>query len=72
MLAGVPGVKPDRMIRLYVAHTVGRPAKSFFNDEHLKLVTDAAAELQNQPNPHGPHRLAHLSPSGSLPAHRSS
>lgn len=49
MLAGVPGVKPDRMVRRFVARAVQRPGKSLSDDDLARLVTLAAYQLGIHP-----------------------
>lgn len=45
ILAGGSGVKPDRMIRRFVAASLGRPESSFANSELVALVTVAAETI---------------------------
>jgi hypothetical protein len=45
ILAGGSGVKPDRMIRRFVAAALGRPKPSFTNLELIALVTAASQTL---------------------------
>lgn len=45
MLAGVPGVKPDRMIRRFVAQALAEKESRFAGAELIALVTAAAEEL---------------------------
>jgi len=49
MLAKVPGVKPDRMVRRFTARAVGRPESSFTTDELVSLVTQASEHLGVSP-----------------------
>lgn len=49
MLAGVPGVKPDRMVRRFVARAVQRPGRSLSDDDLARLVTLAAYQLGIHP-----------------------
>lgn len=49
MLANVPGVKPDRMVRRFVSQSVGRPESSFTADELARLVTQASEHLGVSP-----------------------
>lgn len=45
MLAGVPGVKPDRMIIRFVADALGVPRRSVGSEFAAEIVTAAAPEL---------------------------
>lgn len=45
MLAGVPGVKPDRMIIRFVADALGVPRRSVGSELAAEIVTAAAPEL---------------------------
>lgn len=45
MLAGVPGVKPDRMIIRFVADALGVPHRSVGSEFAAEIVTAAAPEL---------------------------
>lgn len=45
MLAGVPGVKPDRMICRFVADALGAPRRSVGPEFAAEIVTAAAPEL---------------------------
>lgn len=49
MLAGVPGVKPDRMIIRFVADSVGLSSRTVPPADALWLVTDAAKDLGISP-----------------------
>ncbi|BBX86914.1 hypothetical protein [Mycolicibacterium aubagnense] len=45
MLAGIPGIKPDRMIMRFVAHALGVPLKTITPSFCVKLLTAVADEL---------------------------
>lgn len=45
ILAGVPGVKPDRMLRRFVAAALGVPIRQVGVERAADLVAAAAAEL---------------------------
>ncbi|WP_344192689.1 hypothetical protein [Pedococcus aerophilus] len=49
MLANVPSVKPDRMVRRFVSRSVGRPETSFTTNELVRLVTLASQHLGVSP-----------------------
>lgn len=49
MLAGIEGVKPDRMICRFVADSLGRPRGAVTPTFALKIVTAAAKELRMSP-----------------------
>lgn len=49
MLAGIPGVKPDRMICRFVADSVGLPRRSVSTAFALEILTAAAAEMGMSP-----------------------
>jgi hypothetical protein len=44
MCAGLPGVKPDRMIRRFVADALGRPAADAVGVEEARILVTLAAE----------------------------
>jgi hypothetical protein len=49
MLAGIPGVKPDRMICRFVADALGMPRRAVTNGFALRILTAAAAEMGMSP-----------------------
>lgn len=49
MLAGIPGVKPDRMICRFVADSLGLPRRSVSTGFALEILTAAAAEMGMSP-----------------------
>ena len=49
MLAGIPGVKPDRMICRFVADSLGLPRRGVTSAFALEILTAAAEELDMPP-----------------------
>jgi hypothetical protein len=49
MLAGMPGVKPDRMILRFVGHALGISSKKLGHDQVVGLVSDTAERLGLSP-----------------------
>ncbi len=49
MLAGIPGVKPDRMICRFVADALGMPRRAVTTGFALRTLTAAAAEMGMSP-----------------------
>jgi hypothetical protein len=49
MLAGIPGVKPDRMICRFVADALGMPRRAVTTGFALRILTAAAAEMGMSP-----------------------
>jgi hypothetical protein len=49
MLTGAPGVKPDRMVRRFVALAVGRPGRSLSDNDLLRIVILASDNLGIHP-----------------------
>lgn len=50
MLAGIPGIKPDRMITRFVASTLGLPRNSVKPKFALEALMAAAAEIGVSPS----------------------
>jgi hypothetical protein len=49
MLAGIPGVKPDRMICRFVADALGLPRRAVTSRFALEILTAAAKEMDMSP-----------------------
>lgn len=49
MLAGIPGVKPDRMICRFIAGALGLPSRAVTTTFALEILTAAAAEMGMSP-----------------------
>jgi hypothetical protein len=49
MLAGIPGVKPDRMICRFVADALGLPRRSVTTGFALEILMAAATEMGMSP-----------------------
>lgn len=49
MLAGISGVKPDRMIRRFIAESLGPPCRGVTPTVALEILTAAAKEMDMSP-----------------------